>query len=223
MGSASDRPAAPAAVSTLFPNDGKAINQYVDILISTGTARGLIGPREVPRIWDRHILNCAVVGPLLSPCAGVCDVGSGAGLPGLVLAIGRRDLHVTLVEPLLRRVRFLHEVVASLDLDNVEVVRTRAEELAGSRAFDVVTARAVAPLARLAGWCLPLCRPGGELLALKGANAAAELDAAHDPLQRMNAGPTRIETVGDGVVSPPTQVVRIESGAPAGAGTKGSA
>ena len=138
--------------------------------------RGLIGPREAPRLWDRHLLNCAVLGEVVPRGVAVADVGSGAGLPGLVLAIARPDLRVTLVEPLLRRTRFLDEVVDLLGLQaQVEVLRGRAEELADGRTFDVVTARAVAPLERLARWCLPLVAPGGELVAMKGASAPAEV------------------------------------------------
>ena len=140
------------------------------------------GPREVPRLWDRHLLNCAVVAPLLAPGALVGDVGSGAGLPGIVLAIVRPDLSVVLIEPLLRRADYLREVVADLGLDT-EVVRDRAEQLKARR-FDVVTARAVAPLDRLAGWTLPLLGRGGELLAMKGATAQDELDAAAATLAR---------------------------------------
>jgi 16S rRNA (guanine527-N7)-methyltransferase len=138
--------------------------------------RGIIGPREVPRIWGRHLLNCAVVaepGGPVPPGASVIDIGSGGGLPGLVWAICRSDLSVVLLEPLLRRTTFLAEAVDDLGLGNVEVVRGRAEEYGGFA--DIVTARAVAPLDRLVAWCLPLVRPGGALLALKGASVAEEI------------------------------------------------
>ena len=139
---------------------------YADLLATEGVVRGLIGPREAPRLWDRHLLNCAVLGEAVPQDATVCDIGSGAGLPGLVLAIARPDLRVTLVEPLLRRTTFLEEVVSALSLPHVEVVRGRADDLHGVRTFDVVTSRAVAPLERLLQWSMPLVvprrRPGGD-------------------------------------------------------------
>ncbi|HEX6328516.1 MAG TPA: 16S rRNA (guanine(527)-N(7))-methyltransferase RsmG, partial [Jiangellaceae bacterium] len=133
------------------------------MLAGPGIERGLLGPREVPRLWDRHLLNCAVIQDAVAQGATVLDVGSGAGLPGVVLAVVRPDLAVTLVEPLLRRSVFLGEVVAELRLSNVNVVRSRAEELHGKVIADVVTARAVAPLDRLARWTIPLVRTGGLL------------------------------------------------------------
>ncbi len=123
--------------------------RYAELLATDGVVRGLIGPREAPRLWERHLLNCAALAEVLPDGATVCDLGSGAGLPGLVVAIARPDLSVTLVEPLLRRTTFLEEVAAELGLESVEVVRGRAEELHGQRTFDVVTSRAVAPLERL--------------------------------------------------------------------------
>ena len=171
--------------------------------------RGLIGPREVPRLWTRHVLNCAVIEPEFALGATVCDIGSGAGLPGIVLALTRPDLSLVLVEPLLRRSEFLVEVVATLELDNVEVLRARAEDV--DRQFDQVTARAVAPLSRLVGWALPLCRSGGALVAMKGESAADELTSAAPALRRLRAGPAQIIQYGQGVVSPPTTIVRIVS------------
>ena len=144
----------------------------------TACVRGLIGPREAPRLWDRHLLNCAVLAEVMPERRDVCDIGSGAGLPGLVLAIARPDLTVTLVEPLLRRTTFLEEVVAELGLDSVEVVRGRAEELHGQRTFDVVTSRAVAPLERLLRWSMPLVAPRGALVAMKGSSVDEEIEAA---------------------------------------------
>ena len=144
---------------------------FAELLAGAGTERGVIGPREVPRLWARHLLNSAVIGELVPAGARVIDVGSGAGLPGVPLALARPDVEVVLLEPLARRVAFLEEAVAGLA--NVSVVRGRAEEGHTRRALglaDVVTARAVAPLDRLAGWCLPLVKPGGTLLALKGAS-----------------------------------------------------
>jgi 16S rRNA (guanine527-N7)-methyltransferase len=180
---------------------------YASQLSTVGTERGLIGPREAPRLWDRHLLNCAVVAELLPQEATVIDVGSGAGLPGLVLAIARPDLQVTLLEPLARRVAFLEETVALLGLDSVAVRRGRAEEV--SLCAAVVTARAVAPLDRLAGWCLPLCEPGGRMLALKGSSAAAEITEHAAAVSRAGGGEARMVECGSGVVDPPTTVVEV--------------
>lgn len=190
------------------------IQRYAQLLATEGVGRGLIGPRELPRLWTRHIMNCVVVHGLLEQGCSVADLGSGAGLPGIVLAVARPDLSVTLIEPLLRRTRFLEEVTADLELSNLTVVRARAEELPGRVAFDVVVARAVAPLDRLAGWGLPLCRPGGELLAIKGSSASDELEQSGAVLARLRAGQASIETCGVGVVEPATTVVRILSQGP---------
>ena len=185
--------------------------RFADLLAHDGVIRGLIGPRETPRLWERHLLNCAVLGELVPARSTVCDIGSGAGLPGLVLAIARPDLAVTLVEPLLRRTSFLDEVVTTLGLDNVEVVRARAEDLHGDRRFDVVTSRAVAPLPKLLRWSLPLAQPRGTVVAMKGSSAQEEIDGARNELRRLGAGPTSVHTVGIGVVDPPTIVVRVEA------------
>jgi 16S rRNA (guanine527-N7)-methyltransferase len=182
---------------------------YEEIVRTDGVHRGLVGPREADRMWERHLLNCAVVAPAVPPGSHVVDVGSGAGLPGLVLAILRPDLTICLVEPLLRRATFLGEVVERLGLTGVEVRRARAEDLAGDLDADVVTARAVAPLDRLARWCLPLVRPGGVLLALKGARAQEELAAAEFILPGLGATSWTVEIHGVGVVDPPVRVVRI--------------
>jgi 16S rRNA (guanine527-N7)-methyltransferase len=198
-------------VATLFPERQEEIYRFVDLLTTAGVERGLIGPREAPRLWERHIANCGVIAPAFAPSARVADIGSGAGLPGLVLALARPDLHLVLVEPLLRRTQFLAEAISALGIDNAEVRRARAEDLAGSDQFDAVTARAVAPLERLARWALPLCRPGGELIAMKGETARAELAAAARELDRLRAGRRKIEQFGTGVVEPPTTVVRIQS------------
>ncbi|HET7174073.1 MAG TPA: 16S rRNA (guanine(527)-N(7))-methyltransferase RsmG [Nocardioidaceae bacterium] len=197
-------------VAELFGAADMSIRRYVDMLTSTGVTRGLIGPKESGRIWSRHILNCAVVARGIPPGATVADLGSGAGLPGLVWAIARPDLELTVVDSQLRRTTFLKEVVSALGLANVEILRARAEELVGHRTFDVVTARALAPLARLAPLALPLCAPGGAVLAFKGASASAELADAETALRRLSAA-ARIESHGTGLVDPPVLVVRIES------------
>jgi 16S rRNA (guanine527-N7)-methyltransferase len=181
--------------------------QLAELLAGEATVRGLIGPREVPRLWERHLLNCAAVADLVPPGARVADVGSGAGLPGLVLAVRRPDLRVTLVEPLRRRTVFLEDAVDRLGVE-VEVVRARAEELHGRREFDVVTSRAVAPLAKLARWTMPLVRGGGEDLAVKGSTASAELTAAERILRRLGASSWSVESLDAGLGAPVT-VVRI--------------
>ena len=188
-----------------FGEDLAAINRYVDLLSSWGIERGLIGPREAVRLWDRHILNCAVVTPRIPTGATVADVGSGAGLPGLVWAIARPDLTVTLIEPLLRRTSFLTEVIDELGLVNARVIRGRAADV--SEVFDVVTARAVADLGKLGSWCLPLVRPGGVLLALKGESAAAEVAMWTEALRRSGAMDIVVTSYGD--VETPTTVVEV--------------
>jgi 16S rRNA (guanine527-N7)-methyltransferase len=205
-----ERPDA-AVIADWFGAGTAQIERYAELLATEGVRRGLIGPRELPRLWTRHLVNCVVVHRLMAAGSSVADLGSGAGLPGVVLAVARPDLSVTLIEPLLRRSRFLEEVTDDLGLSNVEVVRARAEELPGRATFDVVVARAVAPLDRLARWALPLCRPGGELLAIKGSSASAELEQATEALTRLHAGPASIEMCGAGVVEPATTVVRILS------------
>ncbi|GAA4239113.1 16S rRNA (guanine(527)-N(7))-methyltransferase RsmG [Actinomadura meridiana] len=186
--------------------------RYAAFLETAGVERGLIGPRETDRLWERHLINCAVVSELVPADAQVVDIGSGAGLPGIVLAIVRPDLRITLLEPLLRRTTFLDECVEMLDLRNVEVRRGRAEDLAAEITVDVATARAVAPLKRLVTWALPLLRPGGELLALKGERAAAELDEAEVVLKRLGARSTELLQVGRGMVDSPTTLVRVVAG-----------
>ena len=201
-------PAVPAEAGSVFGPAVDAAAEYARLLATEGTVRGLIGPREVPRLWERHLLNSAAIASLVPVGSRVVDVGSGAGLPGIPLALARPDLTVTLLEPLARRVAFLTECVRRLGLERVTVVRGRAEEgpirrqLGGA---DVVTARAVAPLDKLAGWCLPLLRPGGLLLAMKGSTAAAEL-AATGPLP--GAADALLTQAGD----PPATVIVVTRG-----------
>ncbi|MCW2751351.1 MAG: rRNA ((527)-N(7))-methyltransferase RsmG [Aeromicrobium sp.] len=195
----------PSYAAGVFSSRLPLAEQYADLLATEGVTRGLIGPREVPRLWERHIMNSAVVLPRVPQGATVADVGSGAGLPGLVWAIGRPDLTVSLIEPLLRRTVFLEEAVSALGLDSVTVVRTRAEDV--KETYDVVTARAVAPLDRLGRWCLPLVRSGGVLLALKGRTAQEEVTASTATLHRLGATTIVVTTYGtDGV---PTTVVEV--------------
>ncbi|MGZ5413601.1 MAG: 16S rRNA (guanine(527)-N(7))-methyltransferase RsmG [Aeromicrobium sp.] len=189
----------------MFSSHLATIQGYVDLLSTDGVERGLIGPREVPRLWDRHILNSAVVVPRIPQGATVADVGTGAGLPGLVWAIARPDLSVTLIEPLLRRTVFLDEVREKLELDNVQIVRARAEEVHDE--FDVVTARAVAGLEKLGRLCMPLVRKGGVLLALKGQTAQQEVDTAAKTLNKLGATTIVVNTYGD--LEVPTTVVEV--------------
>ena len=185
--------------------------RYAGWLAGPGVERGLLGPREVDRIWPRHLLNCAVLEPYLPapPTRGsTCDLGSGAGLPGLVLALLRPTQPIVLLEPLLRRATFLQEVVADLGLSSVTVVRERAEEYGRHRPeHAVVVARAVAPLDRLVGWAWPLLRPGGVLLAQKGATAAAELAAAAVTLDRLGAVDRQVLSIDEG--GSVTQIIRV--------------
>jgi 16S rRNA (guanine527-N7)-methyltransferase len=188
--------------------------QFADLLAREATMRGLIGPREVPRLWERHILNCAVVTDLMPEGSAVCDIGSGAGLPGLALAIRRPDLHVTLVEPLLRRTTFLDLATSTMELTNVSVHRGRAEELHGEAVFDVVTSRAVAPMDRLTRWSMPLVNGGGLFLAMKGASAGQEVAAAAPIIGRLGGLDPQVVSVGAEWVNPPVTVVRVrKSGA----------
>jgi 16S rRNA (guanine527-N7)-methyltransferase len=189
------------------------MQSFADILATRGVERGLIGPREVPRLWSRHLVNCAVVAQeatgAIPPGCSVADVGSGAGLPGLVWSLVRPDLRMTLIEPLLRRATFLSEAVTELDLDDrVEVLRARAEDVP-AQTFDVVTARAVARLPQLLTWTLPLARVGGVVLALKGSSAGLEVAEAEATRESLGAGPISIHSYGIGVIDPATTVVMI--------------
>ena len=202
----------PAAASTLFGDDLPTAATYAELLATSGVERGLLGPREVGRLWDRHLLNSAVIGEWVPHGARVVDLGSGAGLPGIPLALARRDCAVTLLESMARRVAWLEEVVTALDVP-VTVVRGRAEESAIKHQLggaDVVTARAVAPLARLCAWSLPLLRPGGLLLALKGVSVADEVMRDRRAVLRAGGGEPRVGRCGAGLVDVPVTVVMIE-------------
>jgi 16S rRNA (guanine527-N7)-methyltransferase len=191
--------------------------RLVDLLTEHGVPRGLIGPREVDRLWDRHVLNSAVLSELIPDGSTVVDVGSGAGLPGIPLAIARPDLQVTLLEPMARRVAWLTEVAEELDID-LRIERGRAEEPDVRRRIgpaDVVTARAVAPLAKLAGWCLPLVRPGGWLMALKGESASEELARDADLVRRAGGTEQSVVVCGADVLPVPTTVVLVRRSASA--------
>ncbi|MEV5432299.1 16S rRNA (guanine(527)-N(7))-methyltransferase RsmG [Streptomyces sp. NPDC052701] len=213
MTEAAELPPAPEQAREVFGDRFADAVRYAELLAEAGVQRGLIGPREVPRLWERHLLNCAVLSEVVPEGVTVCDVGSGAGLPGIPLALVREDLKITLLEPLLRRTNFLTEVVELLGLDHVTVVRGRAEEVMGKiQPVHVVTARAVAPLDRLATWGIPLLRPYGEMLALKGDAAEEELKSAATALSKLGAVETSILHVGEGIVDPMSTVVRVEVG-----------
>jgi 16S rRNA (guanine527-N7)-methyltransferase len=207
-----ETPPAPDVAAGVFASSLGKAERYADLLASVGTERGLIGPREVPRLWERHLLNCALLTAVVPEAVTVCDIGSGAGLPGLVMAIRRPDLRITLVEPLLRRTVFLIEAVEELELSNVEVVRGRAEALHGERRFDVVTSRAVAPLGRLLEWSLPLTGAEGVVLAMKGSSAQSEIAEAEETLTRLGGRRPEVLTIEEFGLSFPTTVVRVEAG-----------
>ncbi|HTW00088.1 MAG TPA: 16S rRNA (guanine(527)-N(7))-methyltransferase RsmG [Streptosporangiaceae bacterium] len=205
----------PAQARALFGSSLGLAERYADLLAGPAVQRGLIGPREAARLWERHIMNCAALAELVPHPSSVIDLGSGAGLPGIVIAILIPDATVVLLEPMARRAAFLEECVADLGLGNATVRRGRAEDLAGELAADVVVARAVAPMQRLAGLALGLVRPGGLVLALKGAGAEQELTRARPMLRRLGARDAAVVQAGSGRVSPPATVVRLTAGSAA--------
>lgn len=193
----------------LFGDRLELAERFVEMLAEQGPERGLIGPREVERLWERHLLNCALMVDAIDPEATtLADVGSGAGLPGVVIAIARPELSVTLIETMQRRATWLEEVDAELGL-GLEVLRVRAEDLHGQRSFDVVTARAVAALDKLARWTLPLVSDEGVLLAMKGSSAADEVEKAQKVLHRVGGVDPTISLYGVGEVEVPTTVVQV--------------
>lgn len=194
----------PSAALTLFGDNIEKARRFTENLALYGEQRGLIGPLEVPRLWTRHILNSAIAAPYFAGRA--VDVGSGAGLPGLVLAIARPDVEWTLIEPMERRTAWLSEQVAELELENVTVARMRGEEWSEGRVFDVATARAVSALRTLLPFTAPLVRPGGRLVFLKGANVASEVEAAAKQVRKYGLTDVSIEVVGEGVLEEPTRV-----------------
>lgn len=198
--------AEPAVAATLFGDRIDTARAFTDALAREGEQRGLIGPLELPRLWTRHILNSAIAAPLFH--GRVADIGSGAGLPGLVLAIARPDVHWTLIEPMERRVTWLTEQVDELGLENVEILRARAEDVGRPGAFDVVTARAVSALRTLLPLTAPLVRDGGEVTLLKGMNAANEVDAAQKQIKKYKLSDVRVEVLGEGVLPEITRVIR---------------
>lgn len=196
-------------VRALLGEGHGAVMAFADLLAQQGVLKGLIGPREVPRLWSRHLLNCAAVGGLVPEHGTVVDIGSGAGLPGIVLAAMRPGTEVVLVETMERRATWLREVAHELELGNVRVIRGRAEEHSEAVLADVVTARAVAPLDRLAGWTMPYLRSGGVLLAMKGRSAHEELDAGRSALASFGGGEGEVLTLPTVAGVDSTTVVRV--------------
>ena len=207
----------PTTATAVFGDRLELAEAYARLLTEQGVLRGLIGPSEVPRLWSRHILNCAVLGEVVEDGSTVFDIGSGAGLPGIPFAIAKPDVSVRLIEPLLRRTTFLEEVVAELGLDNVTVTRGRAEEkavLAAVGTADVVTSRAVAPLARLATWSAPLIAVGGRLVALKGKSVGEEIERDGAAVRALGITDLRVEQCGVDVLDEPTTILigsRVET------------
>ena len=198
----------PETAGKVFGNRLELAEKYHDSLANVAAARGFIGPKEVARLWERHILNCAVISEAFEQGLRVADIGSGAGLPGVPLAIARPDLEVTLIEPLLKRSTYLSEVKEELGLDNLTVIRGRAEDQEGE-AFDAVTSRAVAPLGKLAGWSLPLVKPGGAMVAMKGSSVSEELERDRAEITAAGGGVAEIFQVGAQLLEQPTTLIRI--------------
>jgi 16S rRNA (guanine527-N7)-methyltransferase len=205
-------PTAPPSAREVFGPALPLAERYAKLLAGPGVERGILGPREAERLWDRHLLNCAALTELISPQSSIVDVGSGGGLPGVVLAMLLPDARVVLLEPMARRAAFLEECVRELGLNNAATCRLRAEEAAGDLVADVVTARAVAPLDRLATLTLPLVRPGGLVLALKGASAEREVEQARPMLRKVGVREVAVVRAGVGRVSPPPVVVCLTAG-----------
>lgn len=203
--------AEPAEAAALFGDRIGLARAYADALVAHGEERGLIGPQELPRLWTRHLLNCAIAAPLFPSRGRVGDVGSGAGLPGIVLAIARPDVTWELIEPMERRVAWLEEQVASLGLANVTVHRARAEEAGLEGLLDAATARAVSALRTLIPWTAPLVRDGGELILLKGRNAENEIEAAAKQIRKFTLSEVRVEVLGEGLLAEETRVVRARA------------
>ncbi|PXA77042.1 16S rRNA (guanine(527)-N(7))-methyltransferase RsmG [Auritidibacter sp. NML100628] len=200
------------AVSHFYDDAGDIAQRYVNHLVTTGVEWGLLGPREIPIMWERHVLNCVATEALFPSGVLVADVGSGAGLPGVALAIARPDVQFVLIEPLERRVGWLVDVIADLDLPNVDVIRARAEQVVETLDVDVVTARAVSALKSLVPLTAPLLHGEGELIALKGRSAPDEINRARKVLQKYRAENVEVLTCGKEWLETPTTVVRVSFG-----------
>lgn len=210
-------PEPPPEAAEVFGDRLPIARRYAELLAGPGVERGLLGPREVERLWDRHLLNCAAIGELLESAERIADIGSGAGLPGIPVAIARPDLSITLVEPLLRRSEFLREAVEELELRAVEVVRGRAEDRAVRDAFgdrDAVVSRAVAPLDKISRWSFPLLRAGGRMMAMKGERAQAEIEEHRRAMIGLGANEVRVVRCGVNYLTPPATVVLALRGEP---------
>ena len=222
FGPSAGRPSAPleAEPETAVRVFGERIDlarRFTADLALFGEQLGLIGPLEASRLWSRHVINCALVGPYLRSGGRVGDVGSGAGLPGLVLAIARPDVHLVLIEPMERRTDWLLAETQRLGLTNVTVLRARAEEVAATGAldagrFDQVTARAVSALSKLIPLVTPLVRPEGELLFLKGARVHDEITAAASVMRKHRVHDVEVLELGAGVVAEVTRLFRATVG-----------
>lgn len=199
------------AVESLFAARLPLAQQYHDFLAGPGVERGVIGPREVDRLWERHILNSAAIEAAIEQSASVVDVGSGGGLPGIPLAIARPDLTVTLVEPMMRRTDFLEEFQQESGL-SIKIVRGRADDanvLKDAGGADIATSRAVAPLLKLLRWSLPLVRPGGEVIAIKGSSVHDEIARDAKGFKKLGVVDVTVEQCGADILETPTTVVRI--------------
>lgn len=200
--------AEPASAALIFGQNIDLARRYFELLVRDGDLLGLLGPREMPKLWTRHILNSAVVAELVSPGASVADVGSGAGLPGIPMALAQPQAKFTLIEPMERRSDWLKSTIAELQLENVRVLRARAEEV--TEVFDVVTARAVSALPNLLKMCVPLTKHGGEVIALKGSKAADEIADSKKLQKKLSIESFEIVRVGGELLADPTLVVRTK-------------
>ena len=200
------------AAEVIYGDRTDVAERFVEHLVTTGIEWGLLGPREIPKMWDRHVLNCAVVQELIPRGAVIADVGSGAGLPGLALAIARPDVQFVLIEPLERRVDWLDMVIEDLGLDNVDVIRARSEQVFDTVDVDIVTARAVSAMKSLVPMTVPLLHGQGELLAIKGKSAAAEIEKADKVLRKFKTKKSEVLTVGEELLEVPTTVARLTYG-----------
>ena len=200
------------AVEVVFGEQTDLAERFVEHLVTTGIEWGLLGPREITKMWDRHVLNCAVVHELIPKGALVADVGSGAGLPGIALAIARPDVQFILIEPLERRVDWLDMVIDDLGLANVDVLRARSEQIVETVDVDIVTARAVSAMKSLIPMTVPLLHGSGELLAIKGQSAANEIEKADKVLRKFKTQHSEVLTVGDELLEVPTTVARLTYG-----------
>ena len=201
-----------ARLVSFFGDAWPAVEAFHAFLVEEGELRGLIGPRERPRLWERHLLNSAAVVPFLPETGLIVDVGSGAGLPGVVVAAMRPSSSIVLVEPMDRRVTWLHDVIARTGLSNVEVLRARAQDLDGALEADAVTARAVAPLDKLYRWTAPLVRIGGSVIAMKGARASEELVAAAEVMRSVGLTQGQVHEAVTIAGTEPTRIVSVVRG-----------